>query len=345
MKASVTIIDVARQAKVSPTTVSRIINDRADVSIETRAHVKRVMEELGYVPRVQAQSLASGRSKTVALLFPLEDAQASQLELSFVLGAARAAEDVGFYFNLLTNPTTESSLEQLIRSAQFDGALIMNVTMDDWRIRRLADAEFDFVMIGRTREPKELSYVDFDFEEAAVRMLHYLHGLGHREIGFITRPQGTRLEGLGPNVRLYNGFLRVTEELGLQRHVRETNRTPDDASAAFASLLTEAPKVTAIVTTHGYSTVGVLREATARDLSIPQDLSVLTIATPKIARTLSPALTAVDFPSYDMGYEAARILVERISGTSDQSPRQKLFAPDICIRNSVAEPSTDSAGH
>jgi DNA-binding LacI/PurR family transcriptional regulator len=337
VKKEVTIQEVANQANVSVPTVSRILNDRPDVSTATRERVQKVIQELGYVPRAQAQSLAVGKSSTIALLFPLEHAQATQLELSFVLGAARASEDEGFYFNLLTTPMSDLSLERLYRSARVDGAIIMQVSMDDPRVDYLLRQELDFVMIGRTRDVSGLSYVDFDFENAVVRMFTYLYRLGHRRIGFITRPEHTRREGVGSSVRLYNGFHRITEELGIRKLIRETERTTAATGRAFNELLQQDPKMTALVTTHGTSTVGVVRAAAAAGMSIPKDLSVVSIATPKTAETITPPLTTVDFPSYEMGYEAARILVNHAISKGDQTPQQKLFAPDMCLRGSVAE--------
>lgn len=340
MKREVTITDVAQKANVSVTTVSRILNDRPDVSEETRRHVQRVIEDLGYMPRLQAQSLAAGKSHTLALLFPLEHAQATQLELSFVVGAARAAEDEDFYFNLVTAPVSEPSLERLYRSAQVDGVIIMQVGVDDWRVDYLRANELDFVMIGRTQDSTSLSYVDFDFQNAVLRMFELLYQKGHRTIAFITRPEETRLMGIGSSVRLYEGFKSAINRFDLPVLLKETNLSPAATEAAFRELVEEAPDISAVVTTHGTSTAGVLRAAEHLGINVPEDLSVVSIATQKIAETVIPSLTTVDFPSFEMGYEATRILVERVLGRHNGVPTQKLFAPTVCMRESVIEIET-----
>jgi len=343
VRKEVTIQQVAQAAEVSATTVSRILNDRPDVSPATRERVQRVMDDFGYVPRTYAQSLAAGRSHTIALLFPLEHANATQLELSFVLGAARAAEDGGFYFSLVTSPMSHLSLDHLYRSAQVDGTIIMQVTMEDWRVGYLLRDKLDFVMIGRTRRSEQLSYVDFDFRAAVTQMYRYLHDLGHRNIGFISRPEWTRSAGVGSSVRLYEGFEEATGRLGLPRYVRETERTPEAAGKATVDLLNESPNISAIVTTHGHSTVGVLRAAQAAGCKVPGDLSVVTIASLKTAEMMSPRLTAVDFPPYNMGYEAAAMLIRQALGAEAGSPQQKLFSPDLYLRESVIQHRGDGS--
>lgn len=336
MKDDITIHDVARAANVSLTTVSRILNNRPDVSSVTRERVQQVMNDLGYVPRLQAQSLAAGKSRTIALLFPLEHTRATQLELSFVIGASRAAEDEGFYFNLVTSPVTQRSLDHLYRSAQVDGAIIMQVSMEDWRVDYLLENDRDFVMIGRTAHSEELSWVDFDFEHAVFEMFETLYAQGHRHIGFITRPEQSRFDGIGSSVRLYEGFQRAIHAFGLKPLVRETMLTPTATEEAFRELIEEDSDMTAIVTTHGTSTSGVLRAAAHIGIRVPEELSIISIATQKIAETFVPSLTTIDFPSFEMGYEATRIMVQRSIESDTAQPIRKLFSPAMCLRESLA---------
>src|SRR5512138_2422260 len=122
----VTIFEVAQAAGVSITTVSRILNNKPDVSKATRQRVQQVIEALGYTPHAHAQRLAARKSRTIALLFPLERA-VSLLELDFIVGAAAAAGEENFFFNFMTAPITKSSLFGLYRSVQVDGIILMEI--------------------------------------------------------------------------------------------------------------------------------------------------------------------------------------------------------------------------
>src|SRR5262249_54590296 len=131
-----TIADVARAAGVSISTVSRILNGRQDVAASTRERVQRVIEEMGYTPHAQAQGLRAGKTRNIALLFPMKypgEPLYNSLELDFVLGAAAAAGERGYFFNLLPMPVTPESLLALFRGGQVDGAVLMQIHAQDWR--------------------------------------------------------------------------------------------------------------------------------------------------------------------------------------------------------------------
>ena len=184
----ITIADVAQIAGVSVSTVSRILNGKPDVAASTRTRVQQVIEELGFTPHVFAQSLAARRSRTIALMFPVEYMSMTQLELDFFLGAAHAAEAQDYFLNLMTNPMSSASLINLYRSRQVDGTVLMQIRMRDARVQALREKKYPFVMIGRTKDNDALNFVDLDFEGALTLSFDHLVQLGHRKIGFLARP-------------------------------------------------------------------------------------------------------------------------------------------------------------
>jgi LacI family transcriptional regulator, galactose operon repressor len=166
---TITIADVAKMAGVSVSTVSRILNNKPDVSPATRDRVLGIIQELGYRPHVQAQSLAGGRSRTIALSFPARHAGFTQLELDFFIGAAQAAAERDYFFNLMTSPMTHDDLLNVYRNAYTDGVILMQICIQDWRVEMLRDYGYPFLMIGRCADNSGLSYIDLDFEAAAGR--------------------------------------------------------------------------------------------------------------------------------------------------------------------------------
>jgi len=115
-----TLEDVARQAGVSMKTVSRVVNNEHYVADDTRRQVLRVIAEIGYVPHLQAQRLASGRTRSIALHYPLLDPSliSNEIEMNFITGIASGAAEHEYFFNLMTGEFTRGALLKLCRRAR-----------------------------------------------------------------------------------------------------------------------------------------------------------------------------------------------------------------------------------
>jgi DNA-binding LacI/PurR family transcriptional regulator len=331
---SVTIDDVAQAAGVSVSTVSRILNGKPDVAKTTRKHVLKVIETLGYIPHISAQSLAAKRSRTIALLFPVEYTGLTQLELDFFIGAAAGAEAKNHLLNLVTTSVNESRLFNLYRSGQADGIILMQVQMDDWRAEALHAKNYPFVMIGRCADNIGLNYVDLDFEAAVILAFDHLRQLGHREIGFIARPSMMRERNLGPAIRLLNGYLQGCQQYGIPPAFREPSLEPQTVYEAAHDLLVENPHLTALISSTGAAAVPIHQAVRATGRSVPQDFSLVAVTTHKIATLITPPLTAINFPTDKMGYQAAQILT-RLLHDPETPTEQVLLAPELVIREST----------
>lgn len=331
----VTIDDVARLAGVSVSTVSRILNKKPDVAKATRERVQEVITRLGYAPHASARNLAGGKSQSVALLFPAEHTTLTQLELDFFIGAAQAASQHHYLFNLMTDPMNEAELLKLYRSGQVEGVILMQLCMDDWRVKLLQKHRCAFVMIGRTEDPAGLSFIDLDFEAAMMKAFGQLVQLGHKHIGFITRPRHMRKQNLGPAVRSMKGFEKAIKHFGLAKLYREVNLTVEGVYQGTLELLRENPELSAIVTVNGATSAGIYQALREHRRTIPNDVSVLAVATPKIAQLMTPTLTSINFPSDTIGYQAAHMLIRQLQG--DSEPQQILLEPELVTRESTQE--------
>lgn len=329
----VTIFDVAEAAGVSITTVSRILNNKPDVAESTRQRVQKVIDELGFIPHAQAQRLASRKSRTIALLFPLERA-VSPLEQDFIVGGAAAAGEENFFFNFITAPITESSLLNLYRSAQVDGIILMEIHLDDWRVKLLRDNDFPFVMIGRCADNEGLNFVDLDFDAAIVTAFDHLVELGHRQIGFLALPAHMREQQYGPAVRSLTGYERARQKHGLDVRMWEVNIAVEDMFEATLDILDEQPDLTALVAMQGSPTVGVIRALRQAGRTVPDDFSVVGFATANVAELITPPLTVIDFPAFTMGYQAAKMLIDQIGKKSVENG-QILLPSELIVRKST----------
>jgi DNA-binding LacI/PurR family transcriptional regulator len=334
----ITIVDVARVAGVSVSTVSRILNGKQDVAPATRERVQQVIEDLGYSPHAQAQRLRAGKTRSTALLFPLKypgNLPYNPLDMDFIVGAAAAAGEQEFFFSLLTTPVTKRTLVNLYRSAQVDGLVLMQIHTQDWRVDLLRQGNHPFVMIGHCDDNTGLSYIDLDFEAAIQVAFDYLVELGHQRIGYIGLPQTLRQSGYGPATRTWSGYQQALHDHKIDPIHHEVDFVGQSVSDATLDLLHKHPDLTAIVTPHAYAALSVIQALTERGIRVPDDCSVIAVTAERIAELSTPALTNVDFPAYDMGRKAMDMLIETLKGEVTK-PEQILIPPRLVIRNSTA---------
>jgi DNA-binding LacI/PurR family transcriptional regulator len=333
----VTISDVAKVARVSIPTVSRILNNKEYVADKTRDRVNQAIKKLGYVPHIQARRLRGGESRTLSLHYPVESPHllSGVVETPYITGAAGAAAAQGYYLNFLTSQLTPHSLLNMYRSNQVDGMILLQVCLDDGRVDLLREYDYPFVMIGRCRDLDNLTFIDLDFENAMLASFDYLVSLGHREIGFLTYPQSWRVAGLGPAVRSLEGYEHALAKYGLQAHYREIGLGQvEEGFAATLDLLQENPQLTAIVTTNHFTAAGSIKALARQGHRVPEDRSVMAIAFGGIASGITPSLTALEWSPYEVSYQATLMMIDKLK-QEDVPARQILVAPELVIREST----------
>src|SRR5450432_19432 len=332
-----TITDVAKASGVSVSTVSRILNGKQDVAKATREHVLQVIDELGYAPHAQAQSLRAGKTRNLGLLFPLKDpgnVPYNSLDIEFIVSAAAAAEKQNFFFILLTASVTEQSLLNLYRSAQIDGLVLMQVYSEDWRVDLLRKNGYPFVMIGHTENNEGLSFIDLDFKGAVIAAFEPLIQQGHRQIAFISLPNKMRQEGYGPALRTWEGYQRIIEQYHIPAIYREVNFGRQEAFDATLALLDEVHDLSAIITTHADGALSIIQALNERGMRIPDDCSVIALTANRMAELTTPTLTNLDFPAHDMGDRAVDMLLRMLRNELTE-PEQVLIPPKLILRNST----------
>jgi LacI family transcriptional regulator, galactose operon repressor len=332
-----TIADVARIAGVSVSTVSRILNGKQDVAAATRERVLQVIEELGYSPHAHAQSLRAGKTRNLALLFPLKypgNMPYNPLDMEFIVGAAAASGERDYFFSLLTTPVTKRSLLDLYRSSQVDGLVLMQIHGQDWRVDLLRENGYPFVMIGHCEDNTGLSFIDLDFENGVALAFDHLVSLGHRKIAYLGLPQELHRSGYGPADRGWKGYEDSLRMHQLPAIYREESFARQEVFDAVLNLLDEIPDLTAIVTPQAYAGWSIIQALSARGRRIPEDCSIIALTADRIAELSTPTLTNIDFPAYEMGYKAADMLTRTLDGNMPE-PEQILIPPRLVTRNST----------
>jgi DNA-binding LacI/PurR family transcriptional regulator len=337
---NITIADVAKAAGVSVPTVSRILNNKEYVAEETRQRVNEAIRTLGYTPHANARRLRGGATMTLALHHPIESPRqlSSVIETSYFTGAAEAASEKEYFINFLVSRLTPEVLLDMYRSNQVDGIILLQVSMDDWRVNLLRENNYPFVMIGRCAELEGLSYIDLDFEAAMLRAFDYLVELGHRNIGFLTYPESWHKTGLGPAVRSLNGYELALDKHGLHSCYREIgSNSVEEGFEGTNDLLRENPELTAIVTVSHLTAAGSIKALTQQGRNVPEDCSVMAIGFGgNFASVVTPSLTTLEWSPYEVSYRATTLMTEKLANES--SPAQQILVPPkLVVRESTKE--------
>ncbi len=330
------MVDVARIADVSLTTVSRVVNGHPNIRDDTRVRVRAAMDELGYVAHVSARALASGRSQMIGLL---TQEVANAFSYAVISGVDEQVAEHDYDFLLCTTHTRrEKEAEYVARLSHgmVDGLLIVLPRgLPDYVEQLKADA-FPFVLIDYDAEAPGCSVVNATNRSGTRDAIRHLLDLGHRRIGFITgRPN------VGATTERLAGFLEAMAEASLS--VRDEDIVPGTfmepgGYAAAMALLARPERPTAIFASSDAAAIGALRAARQIGLSIPGDLSLVGFDDIPEALYVTPSLTTVRQPLREMG----RAAVRQLMGLVDQParpPARLVLETELIIRESTAPPA------
>ncbi|RIV39968.1 LacI family DNA-binding transcriptional regulator [Micromonospora radicis] len=338
-----TMQDVARLARVSLSTVSYVLTGARPISQATRDKVLAAMAELDYQPNAMARGLASRRSRILGLLLPMDERGLGATETAFVTGAAAAANTAGYH--LVLSPIGVGDLDELRRLASqrmLDGALLMEVQLHDPRVDVLRELSVPLVLIGRTADTTGLSYVDIDFDQTVEEAVEHLVGLGHRRIVYVNHSAETIAEGYGPATRTRDAFAVAMTRHGLEPLMIPAEDSAAGGRTALAAALRQAPDLTAILAMNESAVFGLVGELSSRGLSVPDDLSVISMVTsPQVAELATPALTAMNSPGSAVGRIAIETLLRHVDGGNGEI-HQQLLPCALQVRGSSGPPRTGS---
>jgi DNA-binding LacI/PurR family transcriptional regulator len=343
--AKTTIIDIAKASGVSVSTVSRIINDKPDVSEETRERVLSIIKKHRFAPQVSWQQLASGKSHFITLHYPQNPTRIHMMN-SFVIGAAAACEAANYSLNVVVSPLDETSLLTFFRSGQTDGMLLMEIQMQDWRVELLRQNNFPFVMFGHCENNTGLNYVDFDIEAGIKMAMEHLVGLGHRQIGFVSAEPFpfTGIESVSEYGHTHwsvKGYNDACKEYGLPVICERVQVAMESIENGVLRLLAKNPQLTAIVTTQDAAITGIIKAVQNLELIIPRDISIVGMAIQQMAELTTPPLTTISAQAEASSFRAAKLLIDQLEGNSD-GERQIIFPFELAVRGSTGAARTVS---
>jgi DNA-binding LacI/PurR family transcriptional regulator len=308
--------DVARHANVSIATVSFTINNTKPVSAATRAKVENAMRELGFRRNAVGRALASKRTRIIALLFPALQHSFSGTVVHFFTSAAATARELGYNLVLWPISNDAGQTTELTSSGLVDGVVLMEVELDDPRVQELQDSQTPFALIGRTRNPEALTYVDINFEDTLVDAVRHLTSLGHKNIALLDDAIGSRnLAAFGPVGRSRESYQAEMMRQGLEPRAFTCDASPAAGRKAAAELLADFPEATAVIIQNEQAATGLVSGLRLAGLEIPRDLSVLSVgSSAEMAAMVDPELTVMSSPGVELGRMGVEALVDVLEG-------------------------------
>ncbi len=324
------IKDVAEAAGVSTATVSRVLSNGLHVRPEVRERVMATVERLGYRPNLVARSLRSQQSSTIGLIV-------SDISNPFFTAISRAVEDTAYEqgFSVLLcntdeNPEKEAIYLNLMRDTTVAGA-IMSPTRHT--IASFADSNLPFplVVIDRSITNGDADSVLLDNVDAAYRLITHLVEQGYRRIAALCSEMSTGLERqLG-----YEKALRAHGLAPKAEYMKYVSPKAEAGYAATAKMLDLDEPPDALFTVNSLIAEGALQAIRERNLTIPDDIALVTFDETTWSSLVQPAITLISQPTYEMGKTAAELLIQRIADP-DRPTRQVILKGQLLVRGSSA---------
>lgn len=333
----ITIKDVAKLARVAPSTVSRVIANNPRISEKTKKRVREAMDELGYHPNFIARSLASQSTQTIGLVLPSSANKVFQNPFfpEVMRGISRGAHDKQYALHMTTGESEEEIFEgvvQMVQGRRVDGLVLLYSRVDDDILTYLQERKFPFVMIGKPfKDMETITHVDNDNYGASKEVTQYLIGLGHDRIAFVGGNLNLvvtidRLLGYKQAIRS-NGLALRDDYMVHEEFLREGGQE------AIKELMSLDEPPTALLVVDDVMAMGVINTLDEMGIQVPDHISVASFNNVLLAQLSKPPLTSVDINIFSLGYEAAKYLIQKIEKPDDTVKR-------IIVQHRLIERST-----
>jgi LacI family transcriptional regulator len=331
------IREVAKRAKVSIATVSRVMNNPGNVDPQTVERVRRAVNELNYFPDSHARSLVSGRSRILGLIV-------SDITNPFFPELVKGFEDVALRhgYEIMIGSTNYESvrMESCVRrmlERKVEGVAIMTSEMDQPLIEQLVRRKIPSVFLDVGSVHPFMSNIQVDYAAGIHQAVKHLLQLGHSKIGFISGPLG--LKSARIRRQAFLEYLNDTGTLREKELVTESDHTIDGGLEAMTRLLERGEAPTAVLASNDLTAIGAMRAVRRKGLNVPADVSIIGFDDIHFAAFTEPPLTTVALSRWDLAENAFRALKKHIDPQEpDRVLAEYMVTPTLVVRESTAEP-------
>jgi len=307
------LIDVARVAGVAPITVSRALREPGKVSTETLDRINAAVADTGYVPDLVASSLTSRRSRLVGLVIPTVTASVYASTVAGISDALRADNFQSLLGNSGYDLEREGEIVAAFLGRRADGIILSSVAHAAVTYRMLKDAGIPVVETGNLTDNPIDMVVGFSNYRAAYEMMRHLVDRGYRHIGFIgavtkDNPQASDRQ---------RAYRQAVKDFGLPAApnlILECAPEIWEGRKATAALIEKSPGVDAIFAAGEVWAIGAVIECQKRDWQVPERIAIGSYNDADMGEHMTPALTTIRIPRYEIGRRAASMILQRLAG-------------------------------
>ncbi|MFK7888714.1 MAG: LacI family DNA-binding transcriptional regulator [Gammaproteobacteria bacterium] len=326
-QARVTIKDIAREAGVDPSTVTRALQSSSRVKASTRLKIQNIAAELGYVPSAMARSLVARRSHLLGLLIP-------DMTNPFFTPLARGVEDEAARHNLSVlirntegRPEAERDAIRVFTEFSVDGLLVPMARCP----QSFYDSLPDMISIVHLNRPEAPYHVNCDSVLGSRHIVEHLLGLGHQRIGFITGPGAPARE---PKMTAFRQCMGAAGLSVYEDEIFHYDGTLKSVEIIANTICTAHPSLTAVFAWNDVCAIALMHALHKRGVEVPRDMSIAGHDDIEMAGIVQPPLTTVRWPMYEMGIAAVRYAVSLHE--EKQAPVLDIPPPRMIIRESTA---------
>ncbi len=334
------IKDVAKHAGVSITTVSMVLGGKGRISPVTIAKVNASVKKLGYIKNRTASNLRSKKSELIGLILrDISDPYSSEV----TAGLIESLEKKGYMLFLAQSGSSQAKFDQCIDTMISQGVSgiafcpIRDVGITN--VDRIKNLEVPAVCIGRAKVGQDIDFVGPDNMQAARIATEYLIQNGHRQIAYV----GGSSDSLSRAERL-GGYYSTLIQYGLPyRHewVVECDKSQISASEAISELISQHPKITAVLCHYSSTAFGAIHgvahsnRSVGKDNYIGQQIAIIGFDDVPETELTQPSLTFVSSPARDIGRQAGFRLINLIDNGNDNVPQSLILTPELIPRDSA----------
>lgn len=332
MSKRVNIADVAREADVSAQTVSRALNNKGEISAETRKRVLEIVERLGYRPNTLARGLVTQKTSTLGLVVP-------DIANPFFSEVARGAEDTAhqagyslLLCNAMENPVREVEALRTLEAQRVDGIILCSSRLSDEKFGTMLARLPAIVLVNRESAESDLKSVCIDDEAGAHSATQHFLRMGRRSIAFLGGPPASH-----SGLRRAQGYQRALSAAGMPiAQDLSVMCTPnlEGGYGAARQFLSCRPEVDALLCYNDLVAVGALQACAAQGRRVPEDIAVIGCDDILLAGLVTPPLTTLRSDKRAWGAEAVRLLLRQLAGCAGGC-ENIVLQPELIVRASA----------
>lgn len=338
---AVTLDDIAKAAKVSPSTVSRVITGNSTISESTKKRVLKIMKEMNYQPNMVARSLANKAARTIGVVVSSKTEGALQKAFQYpttseTLGGVSVTAYKSKYNVLLSGLSMEDDgmmkIREIATSGMTDGIIYYFSRINDPVIEELKKLKIPFVVIGKPSDETGVNWVGNDCFSAAYRMTELMIEKGRKKIAFI---------GASPNyvisVDMVNGYKTALERYGIPVQddlVVQGKFITGNGYEMMENILSRGIIPDGILAQDDQVAFGIIKKIKEIGMVVPEDISVAGFNNVPVAEFYVPSLTTVEMNAFEVGKKACELLLSCIHNKDNTSART-IVPSEVIIRSSI----------